>query len=164
MKIKLSKNLRSFNCCYSLVDLFFERSFFGLCSWSGQSRSKTVDKYAFKSFRRIINCFFHCVRSVDGDFTFGECESFFKDRILKHSVQREMANSGRLSKIKHRPTGIPSKKYKVNVSKPEKIIFTIKIRTTKIMNQIVPIVTKIKRMKEEVIINIIIQVMFLKMI
>lgn len=115
MKIKLSKNLRSFNCCYSLVDLFFERSFFTLCSWSGQSRAQ-VDKYAFKSFRRILNCFFNCVRSIDADFTFGECESFFKDKILKHSAQRQRSNSGRISKIKHRPTGIITKKSKKNLA------------------------------------------------
>lgn len=111
MKTKMSKNLRGFNCCYSLVDLFFERSFFNQCSWSGQSR-QGGEKYPFKSFQRILNCFFMCIRSVDQEFVFSDCQTFFKDKTLKHSVQREKAISGRISKIKHRPVGIYSKKTK----------------------------------------------------
>ncbi|KAF5287094.1 hypothetical protein FQA39_LY16079 [Lamprigera yunnana] len=111
MNLQLSEDLRGFNCCYLLVDLFFERSFFGLCSWSGHSVLKPF-KYPFKSFSRIINCFFECVRCIDTNFNFSDCELFFKKKVLKHSAQRQKSNCSRPSRMKQRPTGIVNKKSK----------------------------------------------------
>lgn len=89
--------------CYLLVDKFFTRHFFTLCSWAGGSKGP-VTKFPFKFYENVITLFFNLVHLADPKFTLEECEEFFKG-VIKN-CQRRNCPRVRSSKSKRRPKGL----------------------------------------------------------
>lgn len=104
--------------CYSLVDKFFTRKFFTLCSWAGGAKIPHT-KFAFKSYENIISLFFKLVHQADESFTLEQCEVFFKN-VIKNSVRRNESSSVRCSKSKNRPKKL-NYKIKMNVNGDENL-------------------------------------------
>ncbi|XP_045473413.1 uncharacterized protein LOC123679900 [Harmonia axyridis] len=86
---------------YLLVDKFFTRNFFTLCSWAGGARVPN-SKFGFKFYENVINLFFKLVHLADQKFSLEDCEDFFKG-VIRNCVRRNNALNIRTSRSKNRP-------------------------------------------------------------
>lgn len=87
--------------CYMLVDKFFTRKFFTLCSWAGGSKVPNT-KFAFKFYENVISLFFKLIHLADPKFTLEDCEDFFKS-VIRNCVRRNNSSNLRTSRSKNRP-------------------------------------------------------------
>ena len=90
--------------CYMLVDKFFTRRFFTLCSWAGGAKIPN-SKFAFKFYENVISLFFKLVHIADKRFTLEDCEDFFKG-VIRNCVRRNNSLNIRTSRSKNRPKQI----------------------------------------------------------
>ncbi|CAG9789624.1 unnamed protein product [Diatraea saccharalis] len=88
------------NVAYRLIDMFFDRHFLTLCSWSGGSRHYDR-KICFRAHSQVIQFFFKIVHASDEEYTLDACENFLKG-ILRTSVKRSMNRNMRKSTCKKR--------------------------------------------------------------
>lgn len=86
---------------YMLVDKFFTRKFFTLCSWAGGAKVPNT-KFPFKFYENVISLFFKLVRLADQRFTLEDCEDFFKS-VIRNCVRRNNSSMIRTSRSKNRP-------------------------------------------------------------
>lgn len=100
---------KGINHCYVLVDKFFTRKFFTLCSWAGGSKGD-IAKFPFKIYENVICLFFKLVNLADPKFSFEECQDFFKN-VIRNSQRRSNSLNVRTSKTKNRPKQAVFKKF-----------------------------------------------------
>lgn len=96
--------IKAIDHCYMLVDKFFTRHFFTLCSWAGGSKVPNM-KFAFKFYENILALFFKLIHKADPQFTLEECEEFFKG-VIRNSLRRYTSANIRTSRSKNRPKKI----------------------------------------------------------
>lgn len=96
------------NCCYVLIDHFFNREFLTKFSWSGGSRNNET-KECFKVYKNIIKTFYIIVAKAALDFSELDCENFFKN-IIKNAKRRcllaTIETKRRTSSSKNRPKNL----------------------------------------------------------
>ncbi|KAG5890739.1 hypothetical protein JTB14_013086 [Gonioctena quinquepunctata] len=102
------------DCCYKLVDYFFEREFLVHCSWTGNTKeSGGSSKVPLKFYVNMRRAFLNIILRADNSFTETECDTFFK-RIMKNSKQRTTMKNLITSKHKSRPKNLKYKKFRVD--------------------------------------------------
>lgn len=90
--------------CYTLVDRVFSRNLMTFCSWAGGARDEK-EKIPFKMYKNVITMFFKVIHLSDRDFTFKDCEDFFKN-VVRNSTRRNESNMVRNSAVKRRPKNL----------------------------------------------------------
>lgn len=63
-----------------------------LYSWTGHSRTPTVEKIQFNKLKKTLELFLDVIRYADISFSHTLLEQFFKDGVLKHSKDRSKQN------------------------------------------------------------------------
>ncbi|VEN56596.1 unnamed protein product, partial [Callosobruchus maculatus] len=96
-----NSRVKAIDNCYMLVDKFFTRNFFTLCSWAGGAKVPN-SKFPFKFYENVISLFFKLINTANSNFTWQDCEDFFKN-VIRNSARRSQSNSKRASKSKNRP-------------------------------------------------------------
>lgn len=81
-----SGTMNGINCCYTLIDSFFNREFLTKFSWSGGSRN-SEEKAPFKNNKNVIKVFYKIVALADKQFSELDCQGFFKS-IVKNAKRR----------------------------------------------------------------------------
>ncbi|VEN56301.1 unnamed protein product, partial [Callosobruchus maculatus] len=75
------------HACYKLAGVMFTKEI--LVQYSGTGVSRTgLDKDAFNKLNNILGVFYQVIRYSDLSFTYANRETFFRDKLLKHSQSR----------------------------------------------------------------------------
>lgn len=77
----------------------FCRNLLTLYTWTGQSRKET-SKQQFNKLTNILNLFYEVICYADSSFSHKLKDEFFRDGVLKHSIERSQPKKVREKKIK----------------------------------------------------------------
>lgn len=82
-----------------ISDVMFSKRLLTETSWTGISRSSTLDKkFPFSCLTSVISLIHEIMIRCDNRWNEGDTETVLRDKILKHSHKRNMAYMEKLNK------------------------------------------------------------------